>query len=190
MQGSRDLTDAALLIRVAEGDREALGEIVDRHQDAVFRYAQSLVSDPSKAEDALQQTFLDAMRGAGTFSGRSSVRGWLLALTRNAVYRGARRRAGEPTTFTPLDELGSLAGWGDDPERATSRKRDREMLHRALDSLPAASREVIVLRDLEGISGPETAATLGITVAAMKSRLHRARLELTAALREEVRVGP
>jgi RNA polymerase sigma factor (sigma-70 family) len=189
VQELRGLTDAQLLARVADGESTALGVIVDRHKDAVFRYARSLVSDASQAEDALQQTFIDALRGAGGFAGGATARGWLLTLARNAVYRGARRRSGEPRQFVPLDQLGCLAGWGDDPEQATARRLDRECLRRALDTLGPDAREVILLRDLEGFSGPEAAEMLGLSLAGMKSRLHRARLELAAAVRREVPHG-
>lgn len=192
MHGLRELNDAALMARVATGDRAAQGELVHRHQAAVLRYTRALCRDEAQAEDALQQTFLDALKGARTWSGQASLRGWLLTLARNAVYRGARRRVGEPTSFVPLEELGLRAGWGADPAARTAQAHDRARLLRALDRLAPASREVLVLRELEGFTGPETAARLGIGLAATKSRLHRARLELAAALRAhpEVTHGP
>ncbi len=182
--------DETLVARVAAGDREALAELVVRHEARVHRYARSLTRDPSAAEDALQQAFLDVMNGAATFRGASSVRSWLLTITRNAVYRQARRRAGEPEHHVPIDELASLAGWGSDPEDLAGRAADRALVGRALDTLGPDSREVVVLRDLEGLSGEETARILGLTLAATKSRLHRARLELAAALRKERPDGP
>ena len=174
--------------RLAAGERAALGVLVERHQAAVYRYARSL-TDPAAAEDALQQCFLDALRGAGTWSGRASVRSWLFTLARNAVYRGARRRAGEPPAFVPLHELGAAAGWGEDPEQAAERALGREVLAAALERLHPEHREIIVLRELEQLSGPEVARLLGISLAAQKSRLHRARLQLAAHLRQEVSRG-
>jgi len=167
-----------------------MGEIVTRHQDAVYRYLCSLTSQTHQAEDAMQQAFLDAMRGAGTFTGAGSVRGWLLTLARNALFRGVRRRAGEPSAFVPLSELGVAAGWGADPDAVLQRAMDRRTLRRAVEQLSPASREVIVLRDLEGFSGRETADILAISLAAQKSRLHRARLELVAGLRRGGHDGP
>jgi len=184
-------TDQALLERIAKGDRRALGIFATRHQGSVLRYARSLCRSEEQAEDALQQTFVDVLRGAASWSGRGPVRTWLLTLTRNAVYRGARRRSGEPAHFVPLQELGELAGWGADPETLAGGSLDRDRLRSALAGLSGASREVLVLRELEGLSGPETATLLGLSLAATKSRLHRARLELAAALRpEEVTDGP
>lgn len=178
-------TDTTLLTQVAEvGDRAALGHLVARHQDAVFRYCRSLCRDTASAEDALQQTFLDLMQGAGSFKGQSSFRSWLFTLARNAVHRGARLRAGEPRAHVPLDKLGVLAGWGEDPEQATARHLDQRRLNLALETLPPHSQEVLILRDLEGLSGHEVAELLHITLSAQKSRLHRARLELAAELRQ------
>lgn len=175
---------------IARGDRNALTALVERHEAMVYRYARSLTPDPAAAEDAMQQAFLDVMKGAGTFGGRSSVRTWLLTVTRHAVFRHARKRAGEPDQHVPLEELAGLAGWGADPEELAHRASDRARVQRALDALSPASREVVTLRDLEGLSGEETAQILGLSLAAMKSRLHRARLELSAVLRTEACDGP
>ncbi|MEN0065905.1 MAG: RNA polymerase sigma factor [Myxococcota bacterium] len=178
-------SDVQLVARIATGDRAALGALVERHEAMVHRYARSLTRDAEAAEDAMQQAFLDVLRGARTFRGASTVRAWLLTVTRHAVFRHARRRAGEPEHHVPFDELASLAGWGADPEELAGRASDRALVRRALDTLAPAFREVVTLRDLEGFSGEETARILGITLAATKSRLHRARLELSAALRKE-----
>lgn len=87
----------------------------------------------------------------------------------------------------PLVELGVAAGWGEvrDPEARVSAMEDHARLHRALDALSPADREVITLRDLEGLSGPEAAQVLDLPLASLKTRLHRARLRLLARLREE-----
>lgn len=87
----------------------------------------------------------------------------------------------------PLVELGVAAGWGEtrDPEALVSAMEDHLRLHQALDSLHPGDREVITLRDLEGLSGPEAAQVLEIPLSNLKTRLHRARLRLLARLREE-----
>ena len=178
-------TDRDLVDRIAHGDRAALGQLVARHEAMVFRYARSLARTPEAAEDGMQQAFLDVLRGAGSFEGTGTVRSWLLTLTRHAVYRGARKRAGEPARFVELAEVATVAGWGEDPEALVSRAHDQERLRGALSVLRPESHEILRLRDIEGLSGAEAAEVLGLSVAAMKSRLHRARLELAAVLREE-----
>jgi RNA polymerase sigma-70 factor, ECF subfamily len=177
--------DAALLAQVVAGSRDAFESLVTRHQGAVFRFARSITRTREDAEDVLQETFLAAYKSAAGFRGESSLRTWLLIIARNTAFRMARR-APETTELEEADvwDLGLRAGWGThDPESLAIKAQRRERLQEALDSLEPAAREMIVLRDLEGLSGEETAQVLGLTVEGMKSRLHRARLKLAAALR-------
>lgn len=169
----------------AAGDRSAFDRFVERHQAAVMRLLLVGADSPDDAEDALQEAFLGAWRSASTFAGTASARGWILTIARNALRRQYRRRVGEPSEFVSLDELGRSAGWGseDPPDAVYARVETRERLAAALRGLQASDREVLVLRDLEELSGEATAAALGITLRAMKSRLHRARLRLAAELR-------
>lgn len=182
------LTDEELLKRTAAGEREAFDELVVRHQAAVFRFARAATAGPAAAEDVLQETFLAAWRAAGTFQGRSAVRTWLLTIARNQAWHLREREARLPMDDVPLPELGEAAGWGGrNPEEGVLRSQRRECLARALEALGPEEREILVLRELEELTGEETAAALGISLAAMKSRLHRARLRLAAELR---RGGP
>lgn len=182
------LTDEELLKRAAAGDREAFDGIVTRHQAAVFRFARAATGGPAEAEDVLQETFLAAWRAAGTFQGRSAVRTWLLTITRNQAWHQRERAGRLPIDDVPLPELGEAAGWGSQsPEEGALLSERRDRLARALSALAPEEREILVLRDLEELTGEETAAALGIGLAAMKSRLHRARLRLAAQLR---RNGP
>lgn len=152
-----------------------------------MRLLRASATTGADAEDALQEAFLAAWRAAGSFAGTGSARAWVLTIARNALHRRYRRRAGEPADVIPLDRLGEKAGWGaiDSPDALVERLEDRALLERALARLSEADREVLVLRDLEEFGGEETARLLGVTVAAVKSRLHRARLRLAAHLREE-----
>lgn len=177
--------DAGLIGRVAQGDRGAFTELVDAHAAAVLRFARAAAHDPSLADDAVQETFLAAWRGAKGFRG-ASERAWLLGIARNAVRRQFRRHVGEPASFDPIDDLGEAAGWGDDPERCAIAAEDGEALRRALDALGPDDREILVLVELEGLTGEQAADVLEVGLAAMKSRLHRARLRLAARLRQEV----
>lgn len=181
-------SDIALLQRIAAGDSAAATLFVERHQGPVFRFCRAICRDESAAEDVLQETFIAALRAAASFEGAAngSARAWLLTTARRCSIRLGRRRAGEPAAHEELAELGVRAGWGDerDPEREFSAREQATLLRTALETLDSDLREVLVLRELEGLSGEETAELLGITLAAMKSRLHRARLSLAAAVRE------
>ncbi|HEV2729090.1 MAG TPA: sigma-70 family RNA polymerase sigma factor, partial [Terriglobales bacterium] len=178
--------DVALVTRVVAGDRDAFEALVTRHQNAVFRFARTLTRTREDAEDVLQETFLAAYKSAVGFRGEASVRTWLLIIARNAAFRiGRRTTATTQIEDSELWDLGLRAGWGqDDPESLAVKAQRRDLLQVALSTLEPASREIIVLRDLEGLSGEEAAQVLGLTVEGMKSRLHRARLKLAAVLRE------
>ena len=175
--------DATRLRRTAAGDVSAFDTIVQKHEAAVARFLLTL-GGPGQ-DDLLQETFIAAWRSAGSFQGTGTVRSWLLSIARNVHRHARRRRVDEPTEFVSLDTLAESAGWGCDPaeSRRAAGALARDELERALAGLPIDEREVLVLRELEGLSGEETAAMLELTVAAMKSRLHRARLHLAAALR-------
>jgi RNA polymerase sigma-70 factor, ECF subfamily len=166
---------------------------VERHQAAVYRFVRTLGPDPAACEDVLQETFLAAWRSAAAFRGESSARTWLLTIARNAAMRQYRRRMGEPdrADLASLDDLGAAAGWGSQitPEAAAIRGEERAAIARALDALDPDDRRVLVLRDLEQMSGEEAANMLGVTLPALKSRLHRARLRLAARLRGETTYG-
>jgi RNA polymerase sigma-70 factor, ECF subfamily len=179
--------DADLLRQSAAGDGSAFESFVGRHEASVYRYLHTLTQDARDAEDALQDAFVAAWRGAAGFHGPGSARSWLLSIARHALHRLHRRRVGEPERFVALEDLGLQAGWGvdDSPLDRLTELEDRARLARALDCLPAAERETLVLRDLEELSGDEVARMTGVTLAAMKSRLHRARLRLAAALKEQ-----
>lgn len=179
------LTDAALLARAGAGDRRAFDLFVERHQASVFRFARTQVSRPDDGEDLLQQTFLSAWQAAGTFRGDGPARGWLFTITRHAATRLRQRHAREALDDTPVEDLGVQAGWGQsNPEGLAIRHERHTAIASALAALPAEDREILTLRDLEGTSGEEAAALLGVGLAAMKSRLHRARLRLAAELRK------
>lgn len=177
------LDDALLLARSAAGDRAAFGQLVVRHRNAVYRWARSLTRSDAVAEEVMQETFLAAYRHAETYKGAATVRSWLFTIARNQAHRRGKQEAAREGES--LEQLGERAGWGaEDPESCAERAELRRRLRTALASLSAEHRAVIVARDLEGLTGPEAAASLGLSSSAMKARLHRARLELVAALRE------
>ena len=177
------ITDQALIARTAEGDRRAFEQLVERHAAAVLRLA-TAASDPSTAEDVMQQTFLSVYQQAASFRAEASVRTWLLTIARNTAFRLHGKTQREDLVEEPLTQLGVQAGWGsDDPEAIAIASERKGALRTAMASLSAEDQEVLILRDLEGLRGSEAAEVLGISLRALKSRLHRARLRLAASLR-------
>jgi RNA polymerase sigma-70 factor (ECF subfamily) len=173
--------DDDLIARAARGEGRAFDVIVDRHAPAVLRLARAMSPDHATADDVVQETFLAAFRSAATYRpGVSSVRTWLFAIARNAARRARRGGRERPTDDVELSTLGVLAGWGAPPLEVAE---DSERLAQTLASLAPEDREILVLRDLEALSGEAAAELLGLGLPAMKSRLHRARLRLVAAFR-------
>jgi len=183
-------SEPSLLHKIANGDQEALEALVVRFQAPVYRLALMVTRDEALAEDILQLTFISAFQNAKSFRGDASEKTWLLKICRNAAFKQMKKRglvASAPPNEqeSPLIELGIRAGWGSEsPEEALSTAQTKETLHAALDQLSHEFREVIVLRDIQELSGEDVANILELTLAAMKSRLHRARLHLAVIIRE------
>lgn len=180
------MDDAALLAASAAGDTGAFETFMRRHQEPVARYLQAFTGSPD-VDDAVQDTFIAAWRGAGGFRGGDggATKGWLFSIARHAVHHQLRRRVDEPAAMESIEQLAEQAGWGSLPEVPLEQDEQslRELLQVALTRLPREEREVLTLRELDGFSGEETAAILQVSLAAMKSRLHRARIHLAAVVR-------
>ena len=177
------MSDAALLAASATGDTEAFAVFMRRHESAVARYVSVLIGS-SDVDDALQETFFATWRAAAGFRGEGGARSWLYTIARHAVQHQQRRRVDEPAKLESIEELAARAGWGCLPATEVKASDERaELLHRALEQLPREEREVLILRELDGFSGEEAADALHLSLAAMKSRLHRARIHLAAHAR-------
>jgi RNA polymerase sigma-70 factor (ECF subfamily) len=170
--------DLALVRRCAAGQRAAFDLLVARHGGALHRFALRQCAAPRDAEDALQDGLLAAWRGAAGFRGDASVRTWLFQVVLHACRRRARRRAGEPSHHAAMEEAEALASGEIGADARVAARQEARALAQALTGLPEEAREVLLLRDVEGLSGEEAADVLGLGLPAMKSRLHRARLEL------------
>jgi RNA polymerase sigma-70 factor, ECF subfamily len=180
-------SDAVLLKRSSMGDRSAFDEFTRRHQVAVFRYLRSsLGGELADVEDALQETLLSAWRASSSFRGTSmSARAWLLTIARRAYLGRRRSQREEYHDSESLEALGLAAGWGSGGENdILNRLTATGILQSGLAALDAEDREILLLRDGEGLSGQEAASVLDLSLSAMKSRLHRARLRFVAAVRK------
>ena len=196
-----DEGDEALAARAAAGEEPAFEELVSRYQARVYRLACRLTADEGDAKDVLQETFLAAYRGLPAFRGEARFSSWLYRIATNAALMHRRARARRPTesleVFLPrFDADGAHAA--EPPElRAASRADellDRRLLaekaRAGLDRLPDIYREAFVLRDLEEMTTQEVAELLGIDPAAVRQRVHRARLMLRGYLSALVGVKP
>jgi RNA polymerase sigma-70 factor (ECF subfamily) len=186
-----DLSDQALVDKVKTGDYQAFEALVSRYEGKVYRLSMRMLRNQEDAEDALQEAFLQVYRGLKGFEGRSSFSTWLFRLATNVCLMKIRHRETEPAVLLPLEEYlprheegehPHIQDWPDKPEEVLLNKESREKMLEALEKLPAEYRAVFILRDVEGFSNAEAGEALGISVAAVKSRLHRARLTLRGML--------
>lgn len=176
---STDLSD--LVARARQGDRAALEGLLATVAPSIHRFGLRMCKNSHDAEDVLQDTLINVANHIGEFEGRSSLLSWVFALTRSACARKRRGLKNQP----PASDLG-MAETPDGGPTPETRVADQELasaLSRALNGLSDEHREVILLRDIEGLSAPEAASSLGVSVDALKSRLHRAREALRTSLR-------
>lgn len=165
------------------GDEQALDALIERVQPQIYRFGLKMCRHPEDAEDVLQETLLSLARAMRDFRGEASISTWLYTVARNHCIRKRRTRAGAPTHVEPLDGARAIAESGPDPERQAAAQETWTQVEAALAELGPEAREVIVLRDIEGLSAAEVAQIQGTSVGAVKSRLHRARVELRERLR-------
>ncbi len=178
-------SDAELCARIAGGEVAALGQLFDRHAEAVRRVVGRLGVRPGDVDDVAQATFLDVLEAAKGYDGRASARPWLVGM---AVIRVRRHRRSLARLATKL----AVWSWEPKPEVETPEvsvelRQKAARAERALASLSDKKREVFVLAALEGLPGEEVAKSLGIPVATVWTRLHHARIELREALMTEER---
>lgn len=175
-----DIDDATLVERCRQGDDLAWEALVRRWQGRVYGLAWHYLGNAEDARDAAQEAFVRVYRQLGSFDG-DRFQAWLLRITRNLCLDQLRRRKTRP----PLEEL--RAADEDDaaptdaapsPEQAWLSGVRRRVVHEALRRLNGPNREVILLKDIQGLKLGEIAGMLGLPVGTVKSRAHRARLEL------------
>lgn len=174
----------AVLAAAARGDDAALSQLVHAYHDRVYRFGLRVCRDGFDADDAVQEAFLQLARRPDVAKDQGAL-SWLYAVVKNACLRMLRpfvreRRALGERVADADDAVVDPAQL--DPQQALERWELVQSVHAAIASLDRPLREVLVLRDLEGLSGEETSAALGIELAAMKSRLHKARARLREAL--------
>jgi RNA polymerase sigma factor (sigma-70 family) len=180
-------TDRELLRRLAEGDREALAPLAERHYVRLYRIALSYLRDRDDALDAVQETFVKAFQNANRWDQASQVAPWLTRICINQSidqYRRNKRRGERSDALDAADHDERFAGPGPSPEQQAAGAQLGARIQRALKVLPRTQRSVFVLRHYDGRSLEEIARALGISLGTVKSSLHRALHRLRDELRE------
>lgn len=180
--------ERALIEASRAGDAAAVDQLVRTYQGRVYNFALRMCRNVEDARDILQETFLGMLRSIREFRGESRFTTWLYRIASNACLKKRRRGVydPQPQQELSLDELmprpgpgrrtPEIADWSEDAERALLRGELSAQVEAAIDRLPGEYKIVLVLRDVEGFSAEETAEMLNLSVPAVKSRLHRARV--------------
>jgi RNA polymerase sigma-70 factor (ECF subfamily) len=158
------------------------------HLDAAYNLARWLIGNPADAEDIVQEAYLSALRYFGRFEGGNS-RAWLLTIVRNTTYSWYRKhQARKPDTA--FDEGLHTPTGDDDPESLLLQRADTQMVERAISALPARFREVLILREMQGLSYKEIAGVAGLPIGTVMSSLSRARGRLRHLIAAELSRSP
>jgi RNA polymerase sigma-70 factor (ECF subfamily) len=180
--------DAELIARHLAGDQGAFDEIVVRYERRVWAICLRMCGDVEDARDASQDAFITTLRSLGTFRGEAQLSTWLHRVAVNASLDVIRRRARRRTEH--LDDTIERASDAPGPDEEAERAHRAAEVRRALARLAPDHRAVVVLHDLQGLPYPEVAEVLDVPVGTVKSRLHRARLELARLLGHLKEVEP
>jgi RNA polymerase sigma-70 factor, ECF subfamily len=190
-------SEGELVARLRDGDELAFVMLMRQYQMPMLRLAKSMVDNDAVAEEAVQDTWMGVVRGIDRFEGRSSFKTWLFRILVNrARSAGSREHRGpsmetlhtvDPSRFDPQGQ------WADPLDRWVEESEDRldaamwlPVLRAALDDLPPRQRQVVMLRDVEGLSHDEACAVLGISAGNQRILLHRGRARLRAILEDEM----
>jgi len=184
-------SEPELLRRCVKGDTAAFGTLVNHYQDVVFNLAYRMLGDRDDASDVAQEVFIKAYRNIGAFERRSSLATWLYSIATNESISQRRRAAA--TSRDGGVAMSALDGGGDcpfdppgdapAPDKPLKDRETRRQIERAIADLDDEHRSVVLLREMEGLDYSSIASVLGCTIGTVKSRLHRARLQLRSSLR-------
>ena len=176
--------DEDLVRRAQGGDTRAFDELVRRYRDKVYRLSFKILRHEEDAAEALQDAFLSAYRGIKSFKVESTFSTWLYRIATNAsLMKYRKRREGHVSLEQSQNsdenaEMLQIPDWSTQPLKELLDSETREVMDEGIQRLPEELRTVFILRDIEDLSNAEVAQILDLTVAAVKSRLHRARIAL------------
>jgi RNA polymerase sigma-70 factor (ECF subfamily) len=192
--GARVDVDAELVAALRREEPDAADRLVERFGDRVYRLAMRITGSREDAEEAAQDALWTAARKIQMFKGESAFGSWIYRITANAAYQKLRTRRQKSAEIALDDVLPSLDGegrhfepmddWSNRVDERALQGELREVLREAIDGLPADYRTALVMHDVEGLSNPDIAETLGISLPAVKSRVHRSRLWVRKQLAE------
>jgi len=199
MDRSKTDADAALVEALRREDPEAPEQLVETYGDRVYRLVLRITGSNEDAEEAAQDALWTAARKISTFKGESAFGSWLYRIAANAAYQKLRARKSKAHEIAIDDVLPTfdddgrhfepMADWSDRVDEQALQGELRRVLGDAIDRLPPDYRTALVLHDVEGLSNPDIAEALGISLPAVKSRVHRSRLFVRKSLAEYMKTA-
>jgi len=178
------LDDATLVERCRGGDDLAWEELVRRFQGRVFAVAVSYLRSPEEARDMAQEIFIRIYQRLNSFRGNDRFVPWMLSLTRNACIDRLRRiKARPPASDLPVDGGPELPDPAAGPEESAETEGRKRLLYRALARMSETNREMILLKEIQGLKLEQIARMLALPLGTVKSRSNRARVELASRIR-------
>ena len=205
--GSAATDERALVERILGGDAESLGRLVDRLYPPMAAVASAILRDPSHVDDVVQDSWVRVLDGLGAFEFRASLRTWVLRIVSNCALSRARHllhreqlgwqeEPMEPEPAVDPARFGALGRWSSPPQPWSDREAETVLLRKEVQAilsgelalLPANQRAVVLLRDIEGLSGAEVCSVLGLSDANQRVLLHRGRVRLRGAIERHLGV--
>ena len=188
MEKKETLSDSELVGMAKAGDGDAFGELVVRHEAKIYGLCLKMLGHPEDAEDCLQEVFMKAFEALPSFREEARFSTWIYRIAYNACLMRIRKKKLDTVSLDRPLMVGDeqvqrdVADWTTDPQAGVMNEELSSVLAQHINELEPDNRIVFVLRDIHGLSTDDTAKTLGLSVPAVKSRLHRARLYLRERL--------
>jgi len=199
MDSTKVDSDAALVEALRREDPEAAELLVETYGDRVYRLALRITGSNEDAEEVAQDALWTAARKISTFKGEAAFGSWLYRIAANAAYQKLRARKAKAheiamdDVLPAFDEAGRhfepMADWSERVDEQALQGELRRVLGAAIDELPPDYRTALVMHDVEGLSNPDIAEALGISLPAVKSRVHRSRLFVRKQLAEYMKTA-
>lgn len=194
IEGGTSQEEGQLIASILEGNSHEFHTLIRPYERTVYVMALTLLKNEADAEDVAQEAFLKAFRNLKNFRAESKFSTWLISITLNEARSRLRRKSTMPmeSLDEPADEQSHISpavliDWREIPSETVERLEVKQLLQQAVEDIPLIYRETFVLRDIEELSVNETAETLGISVASVKVRLHRARMMLQKRLAPQLK---
>jgi len=187
------MSEQQLVERAKNGDTKAFEELMKRTQTNIYNLGLRLLGNKEDAADLMQETYIKAYENLNRFEGRSSFSTWLYRIATNNALMKLRKEKKKKVSIDELKKIGDksyrieISDWSENPSSYFKSAELKEVLQKAIDSLPPKYKSVFILHDIEGLSLAEVAQILSLSVPAVKTRVHRSRMYLREKISEYIK---